>query len=92
MTAAQAALVAPELSSPTLEPVRQLGQADRQPSSRLALALEAPRDSVIMTTPCSPTNSRASQAGTRRGGLAPIAAARAGSHSAIAAGSSSTTL
>jgi len=34
------------------------------------LALEAPRDSVVMTTPCSPTNRRASHAGTRRGGLA----------------------
>ena len=69
-----------------------LGCRGAQPSSRLALALEAPRTSVIMIATASPPSSRPSQQGTRRGGLAPIARASAGSQSAARAGSSSTTL
>jgi hypothetical protein len=56
------------------------------------LEFEAPRLSVIIMTAGSPATSRASQRGTFRGGLAPIAAASAGSHSRTGAGSSSTTL
>jgi RNA polymerase sigma-70 factor (ECF subfamily) len=36
----------------------------------LAFAFEAPRDSVPIITTASPANGRASQRGTRRGGLA----------------------
>ena len=73
-------------------PWRHDGCAGRQPSSRLALALEPPRTSVIIETRCSPANNRPSQAGTRIGGLAPTRVARAGSHSLTSAGSSSTML
>ena len=49
-------------------------------SSRLAFALDAPRISVIMTTPASPANSRPTKRGTRIGFLAPSSApARAAS-------------
>src|SRR5262245_48062602 len=75
-----------------VNPCRQLGCAGRHPSSRLALALEAPRSSVIITTPASPANSRPMNRGTRIGFLAPSACASFGSHSATGAGSSSTTL
>src|SRR3954451_6020757 len=40
------------------KPSRQLGQVGRQPSSRLALAFEAPRTSVINTTAPSPASIR----------------------------------
>ena len=73
-------------------PCRQLGCAGRHASSRLALALEAPRSSVIITTPISPANSRPTKRGTCIGFLAPSVRASAGSHSATGAGSSSTTL
>ena len=53
--------------SPCAKPCRQLGYRSCQPSSRLALAFEAPRTSVIMSVPASPA---ASQRGTRRLGLA----------------------
>src|SRR3712207_7968174 len=46
-------------------PCRQLGCAGCHPSSRLAFALEAPRTSVIITTPASPANSRPTNRGTR---------------------------
>src|SRR5215469_14271084 len=48
-------------------PCRQLGCPGCHPSSRLALALEAPRSSVISTAPASPATNR----GTRTGFLAP---------------------
>ena len=73
-------------------PWRHDGCAGRQPSSRLALALEPPRTSVIIATICSPANNRPSQAGTRIGRLAPSKVARTGSHSLTGAGSSSTML
>src|SRR5690606_24867686 len=73
-------------------PSRQLLQRGRQSSSRFAFALDAPRPSVIQRTTTSPASGRASHTGTRRGGFAPTAAARCGSHSATGAGSSSTTL
>src|SRR5919109_3144095 len=71
-------------------PCRQLGCAGRHPSSRLALALEAPRSSVIIATATSPPNSRPTNRGTRTGCLAPSSFASAGSHSATGPGSSST--
>src|SRR6266851_6444921 len=77
---------------PSTNPCRQLGCAGRHASSRFALAFEAPRASVIITTPASPANSRPMNRGTRIGFLAPSACASAGSHSATGAGSSSTTL
>ena len=49
-------------------PSLQLGWRSVQPSPRFAFAFEAPRTSVIIATPVSPTSSRASHAGTRRGG------------------------
>src|SRR5437660_1328078 len=52
-------------------PSRQLLYAGRHPSSRFALVLEAPRSSVIITTPTSPANSRPTTRGTRMGFLAP---------------------
>src|SRR5215211_1317707 len=73
-------------------PCRQLACAGRHRSSRLALAFEAPRSPVIITTPASPANSRPMNRGTRIGFLAPSSCASAGSHSATGAGSSSTTL
>src|SRR6266508_3180158 len=69
-------------------PCRQLGCLGCHPSSRLALALEAPRSSVISTAPTSPAASR----GACIGCSAPSIRASAGSHSATGAGSSSTTL
>jgi hypothetical protein len=48
----------------------------RHPNSRLALAFEAPRFSVISAVPCEPIASRPSHAGTWWGGFAPIAAPR----------------
>src|SRR4029077_2086956 len=74
------------------KPRRQLGCAGRQRSSRLALAFDAPRISVIINTPGSPANSRPMNRGTRIGFLAPSVCASAGTHSATGAGSSSTTL
>src|SRR5919198_2961652 len=74
------------------KPCRQLGCAGRHASSRLAFAFEAPRSSVIITTPNSPANSRPMKRGTRIGFLAPSSWASAGSHTATGAGSSSTTL
>src|SRR5262245_61995861 len=73
-------------------PCRQLACAGLHPSSRLAFAFEAPRSSVMSSTPHSPANSRPINRGTRLGSLAPTARASAGSHSATRAGSSSTTL
>src|SRR5690348_2118625 len=73
-------------------PSRQVGCAGCQRSSRLALAFEAPRISVIIITPASPANSRATKRGMRMGFLAPSSCASTGSHSATGAGSSSTTL
>ena len=61
-----------------------------QPSTRLARSFVAPRVSVEIVTIASPATRRASQRGIRRGGGAPSAAAMAGSHSRIGAGSSST--
>src|SRR2546421_10661409 len=52
-------------------PCRQLGCAGRHASSRLAFAFDAPRMSVIITTPASPANSRPMNRGTRIGFLAP---------------------
>ena len=63
--------------------------------SRARLGLRV-RGAAQRRSPCSPCSARprrrASQAGTRRGGLAPSASAYAGSHSRSGAGSSSTTL
>ncbi len=74
------------------KPCRQLGHAGCQPSSRFARAFDEPRIWVIQETATSPAASRPSHTGTRRGGLAPTARARNGSHSVTLAGSSSTTL
>ena len=63
-----------------------------QPSSRRALAFEAPRIRVIIECACPPAASRTSQPGMRRGGGAPNAAARPGTSSAAGAGALSTTL
>ncbi len=52
-------------------PCRQLGCPGRHSSSRLALAFDAPRISVIITTPGSPASSRAMTRGTRIGFFAP---------------------
>ena len=52
-------------------PCRQLGCAGRHASSRLAFAFDAPRMSVIITTPASPANSLPMNRGTRIGFLAP---------------------
>ena len=79
-------------SSPETKPSRQLGHIGSQPSSRLALAFDAPRICVIIETPTSPIAKRAIQAGTCRGGRAPRHSARYGSHSETGAGSSSTML
>ena len=57
--------------SPSAKPVRQLGYRGVQPSSRLVFSLEIPRARVIMSTAPLPASRRTSQAGTRRGGLAP---------------------
>src|SRR5215207_6581639 len=73
-------------------PSRQLGWRSVHPSLRFAFSFEAPRIWVIRTTPGSPAARRASQRGTRRGGVAPIVSASTGSHSRTGAGSSSTTL
>jgi hypothetical protein len=73
-------------------PCRHLACAGRHPSSRLALAFDAPRISVIITTPASPANSRPTSRGTRIGFFAPSVCASAGNQSATGAGSSSTTL
>src|SRR5215471_15432871 len=51
-------------------PCRQLGCLGCHPSSRLALAFEAPRSSVISTAPASPATNR----GTRTGCLPPSTA------------------
>src|SRR5512133_160241 len=75
-----------------VNPCRQLGCAGRHPSSRLAFAFDAPRASVIITTPTSPANSRPTNRGTCIGFLAPSTCASAGSDSATGAESSSTTL
>src|SRR5262245_1070752 len=73
-------------------PCRQLACLGCHPRSRFALALEAPRISVIIMTPASPANSRPTNRDTRIGFLPPSVCASAGSHSATGAGSSSTTL
>ena len=52
-------------------PCRQLGCAGLHASSPLAFALEAPRMSVIITTPASPANSRPTNRGTCIGFLTP---------------------
>src|SRR5262249_45964916 len=52
-------------------PRRQLWCAGRQASSRLALAFDAPRTSVIIITPASPANRRPTNCGTRHGFFAP---------------------
>jgi len=78
--------------SPCANPCRQLGYRGAHPSSRLALALDAPRDPLDIITIPPPATSLASQSGMRRGGLAPRAFASSGIHSFIAAGSSSTML
>src|SRR5215469_2403954 len=62
-------------------PCRHEGWRGRQSSSRFALAFDPARDSAIITTRCSPTRNRATQAGTWSGGLVPSMAAIAGSHS-----------
>ena len=49
------------------EPRRQLGRAGRHARLALALALKAPRSSVIITTQASPANSRPMNRGTRIG-------------------------
>ena len=46
------------ISHGATNPSRQLEGAGRHPSSRLALAFDAPRTSVIITTPASPATSR----------------------------------
>src|SRR5580704_566999 len=76
---------------PLLKPSRQLGHIKFKPKACLALAFEAPRTSVMNMT-ASPIMKRAIQAGIPRGGLAPSASARAGSHCDTGAGSSSTML
>ena len=63
-------------ASSALKPWRHEGYRSSQPSSRLALALEKPRPSVIIVTACSPASSRASHLGIRIGGFAPAHAAR----------------
>src|SRR5688572_28175099 len=78
--------------SDSWNPVRQLGWDGSQPSSRFAFSLDAPRRSDAKTAACLPPTSFASQSGTRSGRLAPAAAARAGTHSRIGAGSSSVML
>jgi hypothetical protein len=77
---------------PSAKVPSKLGCLGAQPKSRLALAFEAPRISVIISVATSPPSSRPSQRGTRRGGAAPTSHASAGSQSATRAGSSSTTL
>ena len=77
---------------PPRTPAASSGAPGATASSRLALAFEAPRISVIITTPASPANSRPMNRGTRIGFLAPSVCASAGNHSATGAGSSSTTL
>ena len=79
-------------SSPVRKPSRQEANRGCHPNSRLAFAFDAPRTLVIITTPVSPTNSRASHAGIRRGGGASSAVASSGSHTDTGAGSSSVTL
>ena len=68
--------------------------AYRRPWLRLGglLAVEEPRACVIIDIPASPITIRPIQAGKRRGDLAPIACANAGSHTETSAGSSSTML
>src|SRR6185437_9600035 len=78
--------------SPSTNPRRQLANAGCHARSRFALPLEPPRVSVIMDSPPSPSMSAPSQAGRRRGALAPTAFASAGSQTLTGAGSSSTTL
>src|SRR5204863_1994772 len=73
-------------------PSRQLEYRGVQPSSRLAFAFEEPRMRVIHETGTSPARIRPTQTGTWRGGFAPIASARYGSHPLAGAGSLSTTL
>jgi hypothetical protein len=75
-----------------MNPCRQVGCAGCHASSRFAFALDAPRISVISTTPACPANSRPMKRGTRSGFFAPSSVASAGSHSATRAGSSSTML
>src|SRR3954454_9702965 len=82
----------PGSARPSRKPSRQLAQRGFQPSSRLALAFEAPRSSVIEITPISPATISPSQRGTCRGGFAPRIFASPGSHTVTGAGSSSTTL
>src|SRR5215217_8804159 len=85
-------LLGPGRASPSLKPSRHEGERSFHPSSRLALAFEKPRPSVIIVTATSPASSRVSHLGTRIGGFAPAHAARYGSHSLAGAGSSSTML
>ena len=70
--------LAPEAAylSPVAKPSRQLACRGVQASSRLALAFDAPRASVIITVAVSPAKRRPSQRGTRRGAAAPTAPRR----------------
>ncbi len=52
-------------ASSRANPTRQLESRGCQPSSRLALSLEAPRTSVIITVAASPATRRPSHRGTR---------------------------
>jgi hypothetical protein len=67
---------------PVRNPSRQLAYVGLHPSSALPFAFDEPLTWVISEMPCSPIIGLANQAGRRIGGLAPIAAARYGSHSA----------
>src|SRR3954447_9598000 len=73
-------------------PVLHVVWLGRQPSSAAIFAFDAPRIVVIHIVNAFPIISRATNAGTRSGRGAPIAAAYAGIHSAAGVGSSSTTL
>src|SRR5262249_61131336 len=87
-----AALRSPgERPSPFRKPSRQLGYSSCHPSSRFALAFDAPRASVIISSTCLPPANFPSHAGTWRGGLPPTASARNGSHTDDGAGSWTTT-
>jgi hypothetical protein len=79
----------PSQPNPSVKPLRQLGYCSVQPSSRLVFSLEIPTARVIMSTVPLPASKRATQAGTRRGGLAPSTRANSSSTSRTGAGSSS---
>src|SRR5436309_6264138 len=82
-------LLGPGHAASSLKPSRHVGYRSSQPSSRLALALENGRPSVMIATPISPASGRTSHLGIRSGRFAPTHAARYGSHSLTGAGSSS---